>query len=123
MFGGRHPCGHARSTLERKALAVGLEAFHHPCGEPRPADPETIQEQLPGRNVKRFRGGLVFEAHRLAYHSTLGLRVIEMKKKNTFRSSDLQRLDVEAGVTKGSIIKVSSFIINVITNVRFTRAP
>jgi len=23
-------------------------------------------------NVKRFRGGLVFKAHRLAYHSTLG---------------------------------------------------
>ena len=33
------------------------------------------------RNVKRFRGGLVFEAHRLAYHSTLGLRVIKKKKK------------------------------------------
>jgi len=25
---------------------------------------------------KRFRGGLVFKAHRLLYHSTLGLRVI-----------------------------------------------
>ena len=25
------------------------------------------------RNVKRFRGGLVFEAHRLLYRSTLGL--------------------------------------------------
>ena len=32
------------------------------------------------RNVKRFRGWLVFKAHRLFYHSTLGLRVI--KKKN-----------------------------------------
>jgi len=32
-------------------------------------------------NVKRFRGGLVFEAHRLLYHSTLGLRVIKKKKK------------------------------------------
>ena len=37
-FGGRHPCGHAACTLERRALALGLEAFHHPCGEPRPAD-------------------------------------------------------------------------------------
>jgi len=27
------------------------------------------------RNVKRFRAGLVFKAHRLLYHSTLGLRV------------------------------------------------
>jgi len=32
------------------------------------------------RKVKRFRGGLVFEAHRLLYHSTLGLRVINKKK-------------------------------------------
>ena len=31
------------------------------------------------RNVKRFRGGLVFKAHRLLYHSTLGLRVIKTK--------------------------------------------
>jgi hypothetical protein len=31
--------------------------------------------------VERFRGGLVFEAHRLLYHSTLGSRVIKKKKK------------------------------------------
>ena len=31
------------------------------------------------RNVQRFRGGLVFKAHRLLYHSTLGLRVIKKK--------------------------------------------
>ena len=32
-------------------------------------------------NVQRFRGGLIFKAHRLVYHSTLGLRVIKKKKK------------------------------------------
>jgi len=37
--------------------------------------------QLLRRNVKRFRGGLVFKAHRLLYHSTLGLREIKKKKK------------------------------------------
>jgi len=31
--------------------------------------------------VQRFRDGLVFKAHRLLYHSTLGLRVIKEKKK------------------------------------------
>ena len=31
--------------------------------------------------MKRFRGGLVFKAQRLLYHSTLGLRVIKKKKK------------------------------------------
>ena len=36
------------------------------------------------RNVQRFRGGLVCKAHRLLYHSTLGLRVITKKKKSTF---------------------------------------
>ena len=29
--------------------------------------------------MKRFRGGLVFKAHRLLYHSTLGLRVIKRR--------------------------------------------
>ena len=32
--------------------------------------------------MKRFRGGPVFKAHRLVYHSTLGLRVIKKKKKS-----------------------------------------
>ena len=33
-----------------------------------------IREQLLHRNVQRFRGGLVFKAHRLLYRSTLGAR-------------------------------------------------
>jgi len=32
--------------------------------------------------VKRVRGGLVFKAHRLVYHSTLGLKVIKKRRKN-----------------------------------------
>ena len=36
-------------------------------------DSEAVQEQ--------FRGGFVCKAHRLVYHSTLGLRVIKKKKK------------------------------------------
>jgi len=39
-----------------------------------------ISEQLLSRNVERFRGGLVFKAHRLLYYSTLGTRVIKKKK-------------------------------------------
>ena len=31
--------------------------------------------------MKRFRGGLVFKAHRLLHPSTLGLAVIKKKKK------------------------------------------
>ena len=37
-------------------------------------------EGLGFRNVKRFRGGLVFKAHRLLYRSTLGLGVIKKKR-------------------------------------------
>jgi hypothetical protein len=34
------------------------------------------------RNVKRFRRGLVFKAHRPLFHSTLGSKVIKKKKKD-----------------------------------------
>jgi hypothetical protein len=37
------------------------------------------------RNAKRFRGGLVIKAHRLLYHSTLGLRVMNKKRNLRFR--------------------------------------
>jgi len=36
-----------------------------------------------GKNVKRFRGGLVLKANRLLYHSTLGLGVTKKKKKDS----------------------------------------
>ena len=36
------------------------------------------------RDVQRFRGGLVFKAHRLLYNSTLGLRVIEKQEEKVW---------------------------------------
>jgi len=33
------------------------------------------------KKVQRFRGGLVFKAHRLLYLSTLGLRVIKKERR------------------------------------------
>ena len=36
-------------------------------------------EQLLHTNVQPFRGGLVYKAHRLVNHSTLGLRVMKNK--------------------------------------------
>ena len=38
-----------------------------------------------------FRAGLVFKAHRLLYHSTLGLRVIKNKNKKQQRRTDTRR--------------------------------
>ena len=46
--------------------------------------------------MKRFRGGLVFKAHRLVYHSTLGLRVITKRKQKICRVL-LQVLSLEKG--------------------------
>jgi len=36
-----------------------------------------VKVQLLYRNMQRSQGGLVFKAHRLLYHSTLGLKVIK----------------------------------------------
>ena len=41
--------------------------------------------------MNRFRGGLVFKAHRLVYHSTLDLRVIKKKKKKGRQVTGLDR--------------------------------
>ena len=61
---------HSRGVTGRHIHRVGL-------GQAR----RDVLEAVAGdRNVKRFRGGLVFKAHRLFYHSTLGLRVIKKKK-------------------------------------------
>ena len=40
-----------------------------------------LKEQLLDRNVKRFRGGLIFKAHRLLYHSNSRLESNNEKKK------------------------------------------
>ena len=46
----------------------------------------SIQEQLLRRNVQRFRGGLVFSAHRLLYRSNQGLRVIKRRTPSRLQS-------------------------------------
>ena len=74
---------HTSRTLETSLVALGtlnlfacslcvravcVKVKHAHCVQPL------------GRNVKRFRGGLVSKAHILLYHSTLGSRVIKKKK-------------------------------------------
>ena len=41
--------------------------------------------------MKRFRGGLVIKAHTLAFHSTLGLRVIKQRRRRRQRVAELLR--------------------------------
>jgi hypothetical protein len=63
-----------RFDLRRAQAEIGIcaDRLSSGCGS---------GEQLLRRNVKRFRGGLVFEANRLVCHSTLGRRAIKKKKK------------------------------------------
>ena len=62
-------CGNLRD-LARKLLPIE--------GGVVDEDAHRLLQQLPA-----FRGGLVFKAHRLFYHSTLGSIVIKKKKKSS----------------------------------------
>ena len=77
------------------------------CGTRRyQADPLvqfSAYEQLLRRNVKRFRGGLVFKAHILLNHSTLGSTVIKEKKESTLVPR-LQALRSKIIIGQGSYV-------------------
>jgi len=49
------------------------------------------------RTVQRFRGGLVFKAHRLLYHSSIGLRVIKKEDDKKGSALDEPGLAVDRG--------------------------
>ena len=68
----------ARCRVE--GVAVAFRRREEVCVR---ADHCPVREQPLRRIVKRFRGGIVFKAHRLSYLSTLGSRVI---KKPSSRS-------------------------------------
>ena len=59
-----------RSTRERQRQNLPARLCHF-----------SISEQLLRRNMKRLRCGLVFKAHRLLYHSTLGLKVMKKEEE------------------------------------------
>ena len=48
--------------------------------------------------MERFRGGLVFKAHRILYYSTLGLRVIKKRR----RGAQAARRRLQASVSGGN---------------------
>ena len=53
-----------------------------------PTENLSPQEQLLSRNAERFRGGLVYKAHRLFFHSALGSRVIKKKGRERALEGD-----------------------------------
>ena len=57
--------------------------------------------------MNRFRGGLVFKAHRLLYHSTLGSRVIKKKKRRTSWTMPLP-VEPNVGAASGEEVGVQS---------------
>jgi len=64
----------------------------------------------------RFRGGIVFKAHRLLYHSTLGWRVMKKKRKlpvlyalSSIDSGVVFRVEVQgAGLGLGVTVRTGS---------------
>ena len=63
------PCGR---QYRRDMVVLGMPP---PFGVWMHACQFSVSEQILRTSLKRFRGGLVFRAHRLLYHSTLGSRV------------------------------------------------
>jgi len=68
-------------VLEVESARDGVVCREHRREDRRAVAPPPAEVGLLYKNVQRFRGGLVFKAHRLVYHSTLGSRVIIKKKK------------------------------------------
>jgi len=62
--------------------------------------------------VKRFRGGLVFKAHRLLYHSTLGSTVIKKKKNTPARVILLARSSAAGEEMKAEVPFFSSLLLS-----------
>jgi len=87
----------------------GVDFVRHALERPAAAILWYVPEQLLHRNVQRFRGGLVFEAHRLWYHSTLGLRVIKKREKNSFQKQGRWHAVLDCGrfcALRGPVEKV-----------------
>jgi len=79
------PINHAMTRLSRSINPSPVSAnpsMKHAAPHRCASSGHRQQHQaLLHRNVQRFRGGLVFKAHRFLYHSTLGLRVMKKKIK------------------------------------------
>ena len=73
--------GHTYKVLLSQSYKVSYERGT-PVFHPFSVNPITYKVR---RIVKRFRGGLVFKACKLVYHSTLGSRVIKKKEQYKVR--------------------------------------
>ena len=70
-----------RSDSGRGFQEKDLETFQVVPSPLRSGDGRVEASRGDSAVPQRFRGGLVFKAHRRVYHSTLGLREIKKKKK------------------------------------------
>ena len=93
--------------LESRRSSMPLPPAWRLCDSISCGQEFSIEEQLLRRNVNRFRGGLVFKAHRLVYYSTLGLRVIKEKKREEKRNGQgvhRQIMSVRQGVYRQIVL-------------------
>ena len=79
-------CGTDPVTLERERVRV------HQSGQPKQSETITGPKKTLRSNVTLIRGGLVFKAHRLVYHSTLALGITKKKKKFWGKGAAVERI-------------------------------
>ena len=75
----------------------------YPCSDSFVVEPNEEEYRKMVSPMPSFRGGLVFKAHRLLYHSVLGLRVIKKRKKEVCRKWVESRSAVHDEVTSHSL--------------------
>jgi len=78
------------SVIKKKKRILGFGVWGFGVGRHPPMRPSVI----PSPDEPKSAGGPVFKAHRLLYHSTLGLRVIKKKKKSLPREAISGRISV-----------------------------
>ena len=61
--------------------------------------------------MKRLRRGLVFKAHRLVYHSTLGLRVIQKKGAGPLTTELLPRTFSDLTMSSSTPLLVAEVLV------------
>ena len=98
-------CHQDAAQLRQSRQRGALHGERHAVLLPKRSKPFTVNVTLLCRNVKRFRGGLTFQAHRLVYESTLGWRVIKRKRERPSPHKDVPR-DIR---TRRSSVKEKRF--------------
>jgi hypothetical protein len=95
-------------TAVEKQREGSAPGSHSGSAEGHSSSGERVGSVLLRRYVQQFRGGLVFKAHRLVYHTPLGWRVIKKNKLGAHpgRTEGRQRGTRRSGSSTGTWFRV-----------------